>query len=528
MVDIDRLIEVSTQIAATETPRLTFGRVLLVGVDSAISVGGPGRVRLFDNLAALHAVVGTGAVRDAAAVYFAADPPPQGLYVGRWAHVDVPTSLSSGTPAAPDSAALSASNSTFTLNGTDVSVDLSAVAVDTYAEIATLVQSALQTDFGGATFQYVGNRFVLMLAGSTPIDDGALGDTDATTDTDVAAALGMAADSDGLTYVQGGNAESIADGLAAMIEVVASEPVGIVFASDVPITVGGVDTRLAASAFAEADDYVFALEDTSDQALAAAASDTTSYGAVALAQARGGTAVTYGALSAVGLIAIMSGQNLGNPNSSVSPHGKAIPGVTPVSPTAAQSDALDAKRINYVAQVYGQNTLLGGYTSRDGHWLDAVWWNVWLKDRIQRAIWSSIRGSRRLTRALLADALSEALQAGVRNGGIEPGRTVSTAIKADIISANGQPSVRRRPRRRILDPRSGAIRRRAHVAHRPVQRLVRRGRGHPQDQRRRAVPELAKGKGRHGQHLLVRAHRTHRQRPPHPGFLGRRATDRVP
>ena len=74
-------------------------------------------------------------------------------------------------------AALNAANGSFVLNGTDVSVDLSAASIDTYDAIATAIQAALQTDFSGATFVYSANQFILTLAGSDPIDGGALADT---------------------------------------------------------------------------------------------------------------------------------------------------------------------------------------------------------------------------------------------------------------------------------------------------------------------------------------------------------------
>ena len=201
---------------------------------------------------------------------------------------------------------------------------------------------------------------------------------------------------------RGANAETLSEGLTAMLGNVGSDrPVGVALASDVLTAVGGVDTRLAASVFAEANELVFALADTSDLALSDAATDITSYGAVALAADRGQTAVTYGAGVDVALLGLMSAQNLENALGTLTPYGKGVPGVTASDLTDAQFANLDAKRINHVARVYGANALLGGFTSRHGHWIDAVWWNIWLKDRIQRAIWNAIRGSRRLTRALL-------------------------------------------------------------------------------------------------------------------------------
>ena len=87
-------------------------------------------------------------------------------------------------------------------------------------------------------------------------------------------------------------------------------------------------------------------------------------------------------------------------------------------------------------RVGGLPTFLGGYTSRDAHWADSVWWLIWMKSRMESTIWSSMRGSRRFTNGLLFDALTEAFQGGVRNGGIRPGQ-VDAATKADIIQTTG-------------------------------------------------------------------------------------------
>ena len=136
-------------------------------------------------------------------------------------------------------------------------------------------------------------------------------------------------------------------------------------------------------------------------------------------------------------MAAMSSQNLASAASIISLHGKVLPGVEATPLTGAQYDELKRKRVNVYADVLGQATLIGGYTSRDGYWLDAVWWLIWLRNEIQIRLWTSIRDSRRLTTALLTDALLQAMQAGVRNGGIQPGRSVPASTKADIIQTTG-------------------------------------------------------------------------------------------
>ena len=49
--------------------------------------------------------------------------------------------------------------------------------------------------------------------------------------------------------------------------------------------------------------------------------------------------------------------------------------------TPTQYAELQRKRTNVVTFVGGASRMVGGYTSRDGYWLDAVWWLLWLEKR---------------------------------------------------------------------------------------------------------------------------------------------------
>ena len=444
MVDLSNIIDVTTRISAAGVPRLAFGRGLLVSVNAALPAGGSNKAQLFDSIEDVVAAVPAGDTRDAASTWFSADPPPQGLFIGRWAADDVATVLTGGAVTAPpDSGDLDAANAAFTLNGVDVTVDLG--SEDTYAAIASAIQTVVQTLAGiyaGATFTYTNNVFVLSLAGSDEIAGGALGDTAGTTDTDIAAALGMAADSDGRNYVRGANEESIADAVADMVDLaIGGEPVAVMLGADVPLDGGNVgsDTRNELATYAQASQMMFGLLDTADQVLVSG--DTTSHAGLRYEAQQGYVFAAYSEAAdrrtEIGALAALSAQRLDLPASIVTLNAKTLPGVLPSTITNSQLAELRRKRTNVYASVNGTPAFLEGYTSADGYWSDAVWWNLWLRSRIESEVWSTMRGARRFSRALLIDALTSVLESGVRNGGIQAGRSVSTAAKADIVGTTG-------------------------------------------------------------------------------------------
>ena len=440
MVELSSLIRVTTRIAASGVPRLAFGRGLLVTTDAALSGGGSGKVRLFESASeAGDALTAGGAALDAVNVWFSADPQPQGLYVGRWANVDVATSLR-GTPTVVTGTApfVAATVGTFRFNGLDASVAIP--ASPSYANIAGVIATAINALAGisSATFTYAAaTGFTLTLSGGDPINPPYLEATGA--GTDISAALGMDAASDP-TYVLGSNAETIAQGVAAMIDRTdGGVPVAVMLADDAPLLVGTADTRNDLADYAEATGLIFALLETDERVEDPA--EVTSHAYRAFNLQLGNVAAVYGLAGEkpdVGLMALLSAQNLDQPASIISPHTKTMPGVAPVTGlTTTAREALEAKRVNVYTRIGRNAALYGGWASRSGYWLDAVWWNRWLKAQIETSVWDSMRRSRRFTRALLFDALAGVMQSAVRNGGLQGGRTVSAATRADVIATTG-------------------------------------------------------------------------------------------
>lgn len=450
-LDTSALVKVSASIAAGGVPRLSFGRGLLVTEDDTLPPAGSGKAKLYTDLTTVGDDFGSSSdVYGDAQVWFGADPAAQGLYVGRWQRTDIDTELR-GT-AVPSSQAFNAApfnatNGSFVLNGIDVTgIDLSSAT--TGDAIATAIQTAIRAagsgtplPFAAWTFSYdaPSRSFTLGTDSTAPITGDGLSDTSASTDTDLATALGMAAGTAGIHF-PGTDAETIVEAVEAMIAVAAGgDPVAVMLASDASLTythggVTGLDSRNELAAWAQADKVaVFALRDNADTVLDA--TDTTSHVSLALAASQGYVQAVYDDADNrpdIGAMALLSAQDLSQPASIITQHSKSLPNVTPADIGPADLNVLKTKRCSVYATVGGTPAFLGGYASRGGHWMDAVWFLLWQQTEIQRTIWRAERGSRRFGPALLQDALNEALQRGVDNGGLQPGGTVEPSVAADI------------------------------------------------------------------------------------------------
>ncbi len=446
MPALDTVVDISTRIAGGAAAPGEYGRGLLITADDALSAGGSGRIATLRSADAGEELFDSGDALDAVNIWFSADPKPQALYVAHWAPAAVATVLRSegAISGAANAGAFNANNGSFVIDGQTVdSLDLSDDA--SYTAIATAIQSAIQAlggKFAGATFAYDATLgFSLTLSGPETIDPPYLTDTGDSSDTDIAAALRMGAGD--AVYRQGSAAETVTNAISEAVGLTGANPPSVVMlADDVPATDpqgadGNVTTRVAA-AYCQANNLVFCFTDYTAQALVSG--DATSQAALALAASELYVSSFWsesGEIPHVAAAAIMSAQDLDGPASVITPHGKPLPGVQPSEVTAAQLDELRRKRTSVYRNIAGAAALDGGFTSRADGWLDAVWWLKWMENKLSFAVWNGIVGARRFTTALLADTLGETMELGVSNGGIQPGRTVSAAIKADIIATTG-------------------------------------------------------------------------------------------
>ena len=437
---VSTLINISSTIATGGVPRNAFGRGLLITTSAVIAAGGSGKLQSYSNLADVISVFSGTALSDAA-VWFSADPAPKDLYVGRWATIDVSTTLQGATP----SAATTFTGSAYSLaiNGTNISaIDLSTPTA--YGPIATAIQTAVAAVISGTTVTYsaTDNAFTFTFPDARALEPGyltaAVTATGMQVGTDLVPLLAMGA-TDDVNYRQGHDAETISAAVNEMVSIASSgAPIALMLATDAPLTVSGVDTRTALATYAEAGQYVYALLDTSAQELVTA--ETASLGALNFGAQRGNVSAIYsrpGERPDIGALAALSGQDMSQPEAVINLNAKPLPGVQPSTITETQFAELTRKRVNVYTTVGGTPSFLRGYMGRNGYWMDAVWWLIWAQNRMSNDIWNTQRSARRFNRDQLLDVLSGVMEAGVLNGGIQPGGTVDIATKNDIAQVTG-------------------------------------------------------------------------------------------
>ena len=233
------------------------------------------------------------------------------------------------------------------------------------AATAVLEISGVTAGLTGASFAFRGNVFELSTPTAADIGNRL---SRPVSGTDISDLLGMGPDSTPV-YLQGHSQETITEAVAEMLGLsTGSTPVALMIDDDVLASLtldNGRDVRTALGAFAQAGDYVFGLIDHSDDALVTG--DTTSHVARAFAAGQDKVEPVYskpGERPDIGLLALMSSQNLNNPASIITPHLKTLNGVEPTNITETQRAELERKRTNVYTTVGGLPSLVGGFTGQ--------------------------------------------------------------------------------------------------------------------------------------------------------------------
>ena len=145
---------------------------------------------------------------------------------------------------------------------------------------------------------------------------------------------------------------------------------------------------------------------------------------------------------ALSLMARLSSVNFEGANTLITAKFKSLPGTQPdILNTAGQAE-LDRKRVNYYTRFGLDSIFAEGYTLKPGAWIDVRYWLDWIVGEIQTSVYNLLRTHpTRLPQtdpgiASIKAEINGVCEAGIRNGGIAPGR-VSEAIAHDIRQATG-------------------------------------------------------------------------------------------
>ena len=450
---LSTFVRVSTQISAGGLLRAEYGAGLLVTTEDGIPAGGPGKIKGYRDIEAVQTDFDSGEALAAARVWFGGDAEPHSLYIGRWATVNVDTTVAGSVPSAAGAAPLNAAAASFAINGANVTpIDLSSAG--TFAAIATAVAAALQAvaGYSAATFAHDATLnngaggFLLTLSDAGAVTGGefqpALDNMGMQVGTDISTALGFASGTD---YAQGHATETLSEALAEMVPQASSGPPTLPMVDgSCPNAVGAVDTRESLATFVQAGDYFAFIRDNGTDALAAAGTfrhyvfdnQLSRVEAVVGAGENFGVDTNYIDVAAN---AYLSSQRFNLPASIKNPHLKPMTGATAILVDGDQLADLVVTRTSVYTIVGGLPSLAGGFTGRAGVWADAQYWLGWLKNEMELNIFNSIRGSDRFGTAILTDTINQVMAAADRSGGMQRGGRVNAGIRNQIRNTFDRP-----------------------------------------------------------------------------------------
>ena len=459
---ISTTVQISASISAGGVMRTDFGLGLLIGLSDALSASGTGKMAFYTDIESVVDAGHDGETLAAARVWFSADPPPQGLYIGRWAPTDVNTRLIGSAPTvAANAAPLNSATGSIRINGVNVTgINLSSAT--THTAIATILQTSIRaasglTGFGSATVTYdtTGNNgqgaYVLDVGGITAIMGGSVLNAVNTDDppvqqgADISVALGWR---NPTTYLEGTAAETLTEAIGDMIPLATSgAPVLIMLDGSAPAAVGGVDSREALAGFVNAGQYFAFIRDNDSDTLETNEQDSFSSYVFENQLSKvepilGNTEINFGAGTNyvdVAANALLSAQRLNLPQQIITTHLKVLPGATARRIDAGQLAELTRKRTSAYGVIAGLPSLIGGFAGRAGVWADAQYWLLWVQNELELAIFNAQRAARRFNTVILTDTILQVMDTVVQSGGLLPGGRVNAPMRFEISQVVGNP-----------------------------------------------------------------------------------------
>ncbi len=430
MADISEIIRITTDIRGVVSSLEGFGVGLLVTTNDSLSPSGTGKTQSYSSLAEMENVFPAGSAPLAAgSAWFSQNPLPLPLAVTRWIASPVNTRLVGGTPG--EVADIDAANASFTVNGNDITVDLSSAS--SYAEIAAAIQTAIRTQsdpLDDATFAYVDTRFVLTLTSTDSIETefGQVG-----SGTDISGLLGMTA-ATGAQYQQGTDTESVGACLAAAETVLGGYSFVMI---DNDVTRSHIGVNLDTAEYVETSKQVFFMSAVGDAVLVQ--NETTSEAAQVFALGYTRTATTWSRTADykhVSIAARMSAQDFSNGGAIITPKFRQLPGQAADTLTLSERNELRRKRVNYYIRRGSTAIYEEGWCAADGIWLDSIIWLDWLQSDLETALFNVLVSSPRIPitttgMATLRQTVNTVLENAVVTGGFGPGQ-VSPALAAEI------------------------------------------------------------------------------------------------
>ena len=443
MPEISEIVRISSRVIPRGELRKTFGVTLFITTDNndVLSAVGPNRIRTYSSLSEVGADFPTDSEPYLAAkVYFAQEPFPKALMVGRWAKANVPSRLVSGVheESAPTAAMMNAS-ATYSLIGKTGTINSASTAADTWAKLALLIQA----DLRAAPFSL--NNITCTWNAATKrleIEDPNYSNFDglmsaASTGTDISGALKFDT-AGGAISIRGSDANMVSEALVEIEDLDSS----FYF---VTVEKGENDERNSRriDTWVAATNYHAILESNDDDALTT--SETSSEAATISGKESPRTCLVWSSTAqylSLSVAARLSGVNLSGANSLITLNLKQMPNITPDSDlTTTQINELTRKNMNYYTKFGSSSAFRDGRNLKPGIWTDVRFFLDWFVDAAQTAAFNALYSSNRIPQtpsgmATIREAIEGVCRNAIRNGGVAPG-TVQPSTKADIITVTG-------------------------------------------------------------------------------------------
>jgi hypothetical protein len=382
---ISKLIALSVSLATPAAQGINFNSLLIVGDSTVINT--KDRLRPYTLLGTIATDFGTNASEYLAAKdYFAQQPQPSTIYIGRWAKTSTKGLIVGGALTAAQQ--LMTSWQAVVNGGFKIAVDGGALtnvtglnfsALNNLNAVAAAIQTAIQA-LGGA---FAGVTCVWNpVFGQFTITSGTAGPTSA-----VAALTAPVANADisgvGFLQMTAATASEIVGGIVAesaltavtILDSLTTAWYGLTFAAGAGNADIADSDHLAIAGYVEASANPHIYGGTTSEAAALVQPDTTSIGAQLKALGYNRTGFVYSSMdpfavaSAFGRLLTVNYQGS---NTAITLAWKQLPGVAPEVLTSSQSAALDANNYTYYAAFNNNTSIVVNSTVASGHFFDEI------------------------------------------------------------------------------------------------------------------------------------------------------------
>jgi hypothetical protein len=467
MIPTDKVVRVTISTTPRTLTASNFSTLLLVESDAYLPAGQ--RLRTYPSLSAVGIDHPTDSEFYKAATVFFEQTPGATLLGGRRFATATKGELIGGVY---DSiighwAAVTTGSLKFALNGAPLELDgLNFASVETMTDVAAVIQAALTTSHPGALISFVNTAF----AGNAGFGQGGFGqggfgtgnagvgyfylesDTTGTTSSvgfgvtpaagvDVSSMLGVTATSNGVLATPGMAGESIAQSLTNLMAINNSW-YGLTFTNEIVSA-----DMLAVGAWAEANKKLFG--QTTNDVNCVNPYSAEDIGSELMALGYDYSMIQYDPVveyAAVSYLARLMAVDFTQPDSAITMAFKTEPGIQPANLTVVQTDALDAKNINYftyfgstgsvIAVIMNGTQASGQFTDeRQGlDWLSAyIGINVFNYLAVNKKVPQTDKGVTRIVNVIEA-ALAQAVSNGlVADGGVWEGNPIGTVKTGDTL-----------------------------------------------------------------------------------------------